>query len=110
MTFIFHSVELKKFRNCFKKFKIEKCYADYVKKHGDMRKPMERLADMKSSMHNFEGLLCGLALGRVNLNGLPEHAKGVPKCKKKFYEDSKQCAKSFHGKFVKNRNATELCP
>ena len=85
------------------------CFGDYLKAYPDMDKPMRRMAGIKSKMHEFARMLCGIVDGPINTTGIPDKVKDMLKCKPEFHEEAKTCAKAFYDKYVANRNSTDLC-
>lgn len=73
-----------------------------------MEGPMKRMSDIKAKLHNFGRLLCGIEPD-VNTTGLPKNVTDMLKCKKEFFEEGKECAKTFHGKFKEDRKSANLC-
>ena len=108
-VFNFCSVELKKYKECFKNFTLGKCFGDYLRTHPDMKKPMGRMADMKSKIHSFARMICGIFDGPMNTTGIPDKVKHLLKCKPEFHVEARSCAKTFYDKYVANRNSTDLC-
>ena len=74
-----------------------------------MKMPIGRMADIKSKLHNFGRMMCGIVDGPINTTGLPDKVKNMLKCKPEFYNKAKDCAKAFHDKYKANRESTDLC-
>ena len=68
--------------------------------------PMGRVADIKSKMHHFAGMICGMHDGPINTTGLPDKIKHLLKCKPEFFDEAKTCAMEFHKKFEKMQNSS----
>ena len=98
-----------KYKECFKNFTLNKCFGDYIKAHPDMKMSIGRMADIKSKLHNFGRMMCGIVDGPINTTGLPDKVKNMLKCKPEFYNKAKDCAKAFHDKYKANRESTDLC-
>ena len=67
------------------------------------------MADMKSKVHNFARMMCGIVDGPMNTTGLPDKVRHMLKCKPEFHVEARGCAKTFYDKYVANRNSTNLC-
>ncbi|XP_073229625.1 uncharacterized protein [Porites lutea] len=106
------SHEVMKYRECFKNFTLNQCFGDYIRSNPQMRHPLMRMADIKSRLHNFAQMMCGIMNDShpINTTGLPDKIKHMLKCKPEYFDKAKDCAKPFHDMFKKpNRDSRELC-
>ena len=104
----FCSEELKKFKMCFKNFTLD-CYGNFLNLYPNMSMAMGRMADIKSMVHHFAGMMCGMPRGPINTTGLSEKIKLLLKCKPDFYDQGKTCAEPFFSKFkMKMNNSSSL--
>ena len=101
-----------KYRECFKNFTLDQCFGDYIRSNPQMRHPLMRMADIKSRLHNFAQMMCGIMndSNPINTTGLPDKIKHMLKCKPEYFDKAKDCAKPFHDMFKKpGRDSSDLC-
>jgi len=104
------SAELRKYHECFKNFTLDSCFRDYLQARPDMRQAIGRMAGIKSQLHRFGRMMCGILNdGPINTTGLPDKVRDMLKCKPEYFDKAKDCAKAFYDKYIANRNSTNLC-